>query len=588
MARAADLLPEIVRLILRATTTNPNNETGGSRLSEWKQQLALVGVCRKWRAVGVPLVYSQVIVESSSSKDSETLATNGVLFGGLSGEPADVARELTIIMAPQARVSVFLGNVCDFLLQRADSAEKQQQWKRVHTVTLDLCAGGPYLFTSTPDGSNSSSSSRDDDRETSPEALVERLAHALPGVKTLHCAPSQNIDDCAEFTAALADRYAGQIERLKTHVHAPFAAPAMHNLRTLDLFFFWSSVQLSMPQINVRQLQRMSLVNVSADFAWDSLFLHQPQTKDMEIQRTNDSIPVAVFESLRRMHLFFHTNIDVFEGNARATQLLGAQYHRRLSFPELRYLCTDNSASAATLLGSAQFPDRLAEFRVFCPEGAIISVKNADFSVDARRRIAAHMASPHETPGPWDFVRLTNCLFTPASSDTSDPATQAKREEDVALTMGAHMFLPKPSVIAWSALTRLSIAAPICPLALAQYIGALSGLLELRVHSMQLGALVLQSSETHSGSEARDEDHQCLWPPAPSVCSISKSPIRFLALAFCIADNGDTAASVVEHLVTGLQFLRTLCIPDAVASRIKEFASSQQTTYPHLARLSIH
>ncbi|KAJ1895818.1 hypothetical protein LPJ81_004879, partial [Coemansia sp. IMI 209127] len=533
MARAADLLPEIVRLIIRsAITPNSASDTDGSTLREWKRHLALIGVCRKWRAMGVPLVYSQVIVESSSLDDSEAVATNAVLFGGTHGQPTDVARALTIVMAAHARVNVFLGNVCDCLAQRTDDPkqqQQQQQWRRVHTVTLDLCAGGPYLFASTPAGNEAETH---EESEETQKTLADRLARALPSVKTLHCAPSQNIDDCAEFTACVADHYARQIERLKTHVHAPFAAPAaMPRLRTLDLFFFLPSVQLSMPRIDVHQLQRMSLVNVSAEFAWDALFP----------QRTDDGANSAVFASLRRMHLFFHTHVDVFESNARATQLLGAQYCRRLSFPELRFLCTDNSASAATLLSSAHFPERVAEFRVFCPEGAIISIKNADFSGDARRRIAACMATPHEAPGPWDFVRLTNGLFSPSSNTEPDK----KEKEVLALTIGAHMFLPKPSVITWAALTRLSIGAPICPFALAQYIGALPALIELRVHSMQLGSVVLRSPDTHSST---DDDFMCLWPPSSAACSFNESPIRFLALAFDIADNGDTAASVVEYL----------------------------------------
>ncbi|KAJ2399639.1 hypothetical protein GGI23_002530 [Coemansia sp. RSA 2559] len=569
MARAADLLPEIVRLILRsAITTDSANDTGGSTLREWKRYLALLGVCRKWRAMGVPLVYSQVIVESSSLEDSDAVVTNAVLFGGMHGQPTDVARALTIVMAAHARVNVFLGNVCDCLAQRTGDL-KGQQWRRVHTVTLDLCAGGPYLFASTLAGNEAETHGASEETQ---KTLADRLTRALPGVKTLHCAPSQNIDDCAEFTACVADHYARQIERLKTHVHAPFAAPAaMPCLRTLDLFFFLPSVQLTVPQINVRQLQRMSLVNVSAAFAWDALFP----------QRTDEGANSAVFASLRRMHLFFHTHVDVFESNARATKLLGAQYCRRLSFPRLRFLCTDNSASAATLLSSAQFPDRVAEFRVFCPEGAIISIKNADFSGDARRRIAAYMATPHEARGPWDFVRLTNCLFSPSPDTELD-----KQEKEVlALTIGAHMFLPKPSVITWAALTRLSIGAPICPFALTQYIGALPALIELRVHSMQLGSVVIRSPDTHNSA---DNDSLCLWPPSPAACSINESPIRFLALAFDAANNGDTAASVVEYLVAQLHCIHTLCIPNDVAPRVQAFAASQATAYPHLANLSIH
>ncbi|KAJ2552334.1 hypothetical protein EV175_003355 [Coemansia sp. RSA 1933] len=571
MARAANLLPEIIRLILRAAAASSASETGGSTLAEWKQNLPLLGVCHRWRALGVPLVYSQVIVESSGEKDSDEVITNAELFGRAHGQPTDMARRLMVSMAAHAQVGMFLGKVCDSLVQSAYGSG--QQWRRVHTVTLDLCAGGPYMFASTPEGNNAGAQAK------TPRALADRLARVLPGVQTLHCAPSQNIGDCAEFTACFADNYAHRIERLKTHVHAPFTAATMPNLRMLDLFFFLSSVQLSVPRVDARLLRRMSLVNVSAEFAWGSLFPRQ-------IEAAGGAGKVAMFESLRRMHLFFHTHVDVFESNTRATELLGAQYWRRLSFPELQNLCTDNSASAATLLGSAHFPDRVAEFRVFFPEGAIISIKNADFSADARRRIAAHMAGPGDTQGPWDFVRLTNCIFTPSTTECSVPG-DSKHEEDLSLTIGAHMFLPKPSVIAWSALTRLSIGAPICPFALAQYIGALSGLLELRVHSMQLGAVILRSPDTNVTSGS-DDDNLCLWPPSSAACSISKSPIRFLALAFDVDDNGDIATSVVEHLASGLPCIHTLCIPDPVVPRIQAFAASQHAVYPHLANLSVH
>ncbi|KAJ1732359.1 hypothetical protein LPJ72_003461 [Coemansia sp. Benny D160-2] len=606
MNKAANLLPEIVRLILQ-TAVGTGGESGSAnvQLGEWKKQLALIGVCRKWRAAGLPLVYSHVIIESKEAADgSKTVDTNAVLFGGSRGQPTELARSLTIMMVAYSRVDVFIDNVCDTLaLARGGDKASQRQWRRISRMTIDLCAGRPYLFSSTPHDDNSGRGQAAEEA-LAPQMLAERLAYVVPNVRTLHCAPSQNIEDCAAFTASLANRYAGQIERLKTHVHAPFAAPAMENVRALDLFFFWSGVQISMPRINsIRMLQRLSLVNVSADFAWDALFPVQQQQQMLTgAGPANSELPVAEFESLRRMHLFFHTHADVFEQNARASQLLGPQFQRRLSFPSLRYFCTDNSASAAALLDGAHFPDRLAELRVFCPEGAIVSIKNADFTADNRRRIAAHMATTHhETLGPWDFVRLTNCLFSSRASEHSADSQSAsvvaatlvpeRIDQDMALTMGAHMFLPKPAVIDWPLLTRLSIAAPICPFALVQYIGALSGLLELRIHSLQLGSVVLhRPADTHADA-GTSTANLCLWPPPePSSAAslVSKSPLRFLALAFDIHDNGDIGASVVQHLATRLHSLRSLCIPDPLAPRIQEFAVSQQPTFSHLAALTVY
>ncbi|KAI9503490.1 hypothetical protein BX070DRAFT_252103 [Coemansia spiralis] len=519
------LLPEIVALILCRATDSAD----ACSLANWKLQLPLLAICRQWRLVGLPLVYRQLFIECKE----QDIETN---FSLLSSIPHlhHLARSLKISMSPQTHLLPFLQAAIDSLTQVSMGVPLVS----VASLTIDLCSGGPYSFTSVVDTGNADHSDL--------QLLASKVAYLLPNVSSLHCAPSQNIDSCAAFTAALSDHYAQNARRLKSYVYSPLKALELAQLATLDLFFF-SSTSQTLPKINVERLYRMSLVNVSGEFSWSSFYPVQ----------TTESSSNVVFESLCRLHLFFHSHVNVFKQNTKV----------RLSFPNLRFLCTDKSPSTATLLSMAHFPSVLEEFRVFCPEGAVISMPDVDFTLETRQKIASHMA---KVEGMWDFIRLTNCLFT-LSKGT--------------LTMGGQMFLPKPSVISWPYLSVLSIAPPICPFALVQYIAALPNLAQLQVASLELDSIVLTSTEPLQDIE--DSEHTRLWPPR--LLQRNDYKLESLVVNFDCKDEQvhGKAASVIQYLLVNLPRLSSLSIPDPLVSCTRAFISSHIIEYPFLSNICI-
>ncbi|KAJ1718839.1 hypothetical protein LPJ61_006451, partial [Coemansia biformis] len=425
-----DLLsPEILTRVLQYAA-------GSSCYSvdEWRdQQLPLLSVCRRWRALISSQVLSQLYISLEergpaaarrSCSSSGTDADGGIeddmrIVSNLGvatshGRHADI-KALDIKTEDPRDITSFFERVAQMLGARALS------WKSIETLRVS------FLLDELAIGTDSSSA-KHADMDGKTVQVCEGLVHLMPNISRIEIMGTSKCSESAMVMGRLVDMYAQQLRHLDTSLPLPlmsaqFSDRLVHLGMELD-----EGVEMQFPFVCAPSLQYLSLGNATESAIWHSFY-------------GSTGSRGVTFSSLKRLCINFAADSERLSGDADERFPLDT-----LNFPELETLTVDMCPAASELLARASFPDLLKTLRVVGPLAGSMTLTNVAFGATSRKSICKHIAAG--TSDGDDGLCTPNFFLGP-----SPIAGHAS------LHIGSTARLPANVAVTWPSLAELQIDA---------------------------------------------------------------------------------------------------------------------------------
>ncbi|KAJ2338063.1 hypothetical protein GGF43_006962, partial [Coemansia sp. RSA 2618] len=305
---------------------------------EWKQQLLLLSVCSKWRAVGVPLVYEGAEISYGDplakprSIDAQT---------ALPPEPIDLRPSTNIDLA------LATGNM-QYIRRLHIKVHYQTNpfpglytlltylhnischWQRVHT--LELTVRGNHML------------ARFEHQSTlvyfeELQQTVRALAKLVPHLHELRFGGSSPSPVAHAVYGGLVGVHARKVAKLRScHPVFEYGSAVFNNLTHLDIRFA-GDAEYQMPPVMAHTLVSLTLSNIPLDYAWLSFIGGDPRT-DINFTR---------LKALMLTYRDTHINEQVTQKNHNMGKIYNQQTNnnnntqtactrRLLRFPVIEYM----------------------------------------------------------------------------------------------------------------------------------------------------------------------------------------------------------------------------------------------------------
>ncbi|KAJ2307067.1 hypothetical protein IWW55_001152 [Coemansia sp. RSA 2706] len=276
------LTDDVIRCILQLQTKNATK-----CLSGWKSALPALAMCRRWRALAIPLVYSAIIIGdgpqieqtympidrcSIAALDSQNQKTNMRLLvdNGYIGS----AKELVVSLTPDFHPIKVLSYLSDSLCQ------DNHDWSNIRTFKLTFCT---TVFSYELLAMN----------EENDKQLAVQIAHNLASKVNrvqIFAARSMLDDDLlTAFTEVLGRRYFGELRDIYWMTHGTLG-PECTTTQLTSCLLRHANDEHGLPLICPQKLKYLRIVPFLNAFSW--LCFH--------FDKTSDDI---VFENLRTLDL---------------------------------------------------------------------------------------------------------------------------------------------------------------------------------------------------------------------------------------------------------------------------------------------
>ncbi|KAJ2160914.1 hypothetical protein GGF46_001899 [Coemansia sp. RSA 552] len=534
------LSPEIINNIVSYTIEAPAYD-----IEEWCSQLPLLGLCRKWRAVAAPLVFSQLYISTvSGTRQSEPgkcanedyyidegdvveLDSNISLVA--SGGYHSAVRQLDIRVESNEDTLDILNSTCQLLGSRS-LTWKGIAWLRTSFMLDELAI----------EADKEGDFSRLDSRATQ---LCDAFARLLPNITHIDTLGTSASTPCCLFMSKVVDVYSQQLRHLDSSFPLLLMSPQFSDrLEHLGVEFD-EAIEEQFPYVYPQSLRYLSLGNISSKSIWH-FFYDETHAAGIEFSR------------LRQLSMAFNPAV---EKESSDEDFVSARLFGKLSFPALSRLSFSLCPSVHGVLAQASFASSLKTLQIICPMGGVVTLSDVLFDSLTRGALAEHVAGSNLFK---DFSRTPNFLLTASSFAKS-----------VSFHVDSVTEISDDAVIKWENLTQLSIDSRISSAKLLSLISGLPQLATLDAANVAIGG-------SAPGVPSLDPTTNHDWPSMPPF----DTRLRNLRLWFQTANNAsDLEAALVKVLLARIPTLQTIQVP-AGAYGLDAFINEHAAQLPHLRR----
>ncbi|KAJ2303664.1 hypothetical protein IWW55_002814 [Coemansia sp. RSA 2706] len=308
-------------------------------LGLWDASLVLLAVCRKWRCLAAPLIYSGVYIHYSENND--TLASSepksAVLRTSIDLVAATNNTSLVKYIDVNIECAIFPFRGLEKVIETLKAVAPT--WPSVNKLVINL----EYMY-----GIQDNTMLDAAALENATLNIVAELGVLLPSLHKLI------MDDCAtcnihnNLYEGLANRYAGRLQLLESSQEIqPLDVLAFSRLTSLALTFT-SFFKHYVPQVCVESLRRLSLAEIPSFNVW------------LLFRRANE--PAISFTELKHLYIKYRFgNFD--EMSVDVNQV-------RLRFPNIKCLTVKCLHQYCPVLANGVFPAYLHKLDIECSAAA--------------------------------------------------------------------------------------------------------------------------------------------------------------------------------------------------------------------------
>ncbi|KAJ2779286.1 hypothetical protein H4R18_004094 [Coemansia javaensis] len=528
-----DLPDDVLRMVLRKSRTGAT-----SRGSLIKRNLPLLAVCRRWRALALPVVFGNMSVKYVEDwrHVCPSLDNAQTRHGRVETDMAPIApagyaqmvRRLEISVCSFADSIVGLEAVLDAMAETADT------WRGVRQLCVSVRQGvhRPCAAGTGPA-----------DYRDAVRRVCSRLAAMLPGVRRLVC-EGEHRDAIVEMLyGRIAGCYAGRLQRL--HSSSPATAPRdalFTRLVDLRIGRYSGADPRQLLRVCPDALERLSLPDLESSHAWASFC-------------ADGGAQVIRFPNLRTLDVSYR--FECVAGGGRE-QRQGAPAWQ-LHFPKLRTMSVDCPWGTCPLLRDAVLPSHMDAVTLKLTSSALCSIGSTAMPAARCLKLVVQRGS---YGGPAAMVAANRLLES------------AQGSGEVELSTLESLDCVLPDVITCASLTRLWVAAP-------TGVDAMLGLVRGLPNLAYLGLQHLEAEDVQSDIPVPAPDDQ--RPVEPLSTSIRSMYVN------TYGDRATQGAIVqaIRHVLLGLPALRALSARNLPSKPIAEFVCAYSARFPRLASVRL-
>ncbi|KAJ2714178.1 hypothetical protein H4R19_001865 [Coemansia spiralis] len=490
----------------------------------FKHGLQLLAVCRRWRQLALGTVYRSLFL-AVHEKDNWTkylpvrvrVETN-LKLAAAAGAVHSV-REIHIKLNCRRDTINGIRKAAEML--RAAATE----WPGVWTLTI---------------ASQVHNSPQRVDEDARTGSLCAALARLLPGMRRLVYQRGNNMEHARGVFERLATITAGRLHDLECRGTA-YPPPDDRFAQLRNAYFNCAGMERRLlPHIDTTRLVKLALYDASPWLAWAPFSNSNGSSLDIE------------FPALQFLCLEFWQAGD---GHDRAGDRSDERVWR-LHFPQLRSASINCQPDVCPSLGFLVLPRRMDRLRLRGPPALLSAFANVE--MPAARQLHLYVA-PGGTAEPRALAHVSRIT---AGAHLCDEAL---------LSIGCNTMVVRPSDLACTGLTELSIAAPISVDAIVELLEILPRLSNLTLGNVDIGP-----------------GQNVLAVPEPSTHVPLNTSLQQLAICF---DAGyrltEQAAVVAKFLLLTIPSLERFSATNVLPEPVLAFAREYSQWYPHLTTVDI-
>ncbi|KAJ2458749.1 hypothetical protein GGF42_001882 [Coemansia sp. RSA 2424] len=522
--------------------------TPAKRLSEWKEKLPLVAVCRAWTKLVQLLVFHHVYVEYAQECDDDELSTDAASIDASTDWTSNaellIARQCTL-MARRLTSWMVYSATSDHLRHIALNILQLDRvdWMYINTLNFDEYSSG-YDFLGEQDVS-----SEPDRMEFA--RTMQYFGQNMRNIAELNFTDLYLGDMGYLVGDAFASMYGGQLQILR--VQGTVLPPIYHlsrHVAVLELTLDSSAARV-LPSICGETLRVLKLSNIPRNFAWHHF-------------RYDVFVRPIVFSWLTILSLSYRDQpTDLTKDEVQRKTTSGAYNCDKLCFPVLKKLEVDNCTPDCDLLyADTPFPG-LEKVDL---SGTFDEIRHC-------RRLKLNWVgdlyiyiSLLDTDDMTDFYSVTNHFFSRIC--ISRTASLALHLSYVSID---------PELIRWANLTNLELHAvsfeTFCKL-----IARLPNLTEFETVILEFGTTLADNFSVDE-SLFRSTDPLLAWGAKLTTIFIRK-----------FSDDYQVEASVIaiQALALRANALKMFFVPMRIRSSVAAFIDEYKNRYPHLDGIELH
>ncbi|KAJ2807316.1 hypothetical protein H4R21_000530 [Coemansia helicoidea] len=530
-------LPEDILAILLSRCVGNRTSTA----CELKRILPLLAVCRLWRRLAAPPVYSHAFVQYG---DHPTRVASLPIRIGAAEEPTDVVVKTNLDLITMAGYASAVKRVQIDVHCLANPfpgwREVIQRMRAVATEwrAVQLTATMHPDFYSFNGSSNADTTYYMDDIAE----VADALAALMPDVCRLECAGVNRCSIARSLYGRLASHYAGQLRRLDSqHLIAVLQGCLFTKLRRFHIDY-GRGIDYQLPHMASGELVDMSLVNGPANHSWASF-------------STNSGSRTIEFAKLKRLYVEYGST---YRGDGAAVRHCDG-HPWGLYFTGLERLFIRSSQDVCPLLAYAVLP---AHMEVVSIHMKSTSYKDhADLVLPATKRLIIGI-SMDSCGDPSGLPAINRIL------------ENARGSESLELNIEDDMLAMVPESITCTALTHLQVWPTTSVDAMFATIRRLPYLAKLALYDLSMSEIQADISIPGADVDAAVE------PLSPSLRSLTINYDKG-------RQSSDTAVAVKKHLLLRIPTLTELSSAQTPKSPLVRFVEEYAPRHPHLSGVEL-
>ncbi|KAJ2079143.1 hypothetical protein H4R24_003973 [Coemansia sp. RSA 988] len=502
-------------------------------LDEWKLQLPLLSVCRKWRDAALPLVYHSVFISCTnniSDMDEDSLDY-------YDKDPSNARFNSNIDLL--VKLGYFrnvrgLSLFMDYQMGLIPFISKVQKILRIVLPSWDHIVS---LRAEVKSKENTNAAHKNTSLATAVE-LANDFKTLTPNITSLHVNAVHGdkvLEDkvCRAFTSALINEYAHQLVRSSCFIKVDLNSPHFSKQLTHAVLRLSPDTKASAPWIYSQPLVHLYIADAVKDSLWKSFYSNTNE----------DGITGNVeFDQLRYLGI-----VASEEGGPSPENDIYSQ----LFFPKLSHLTVNFSKQSANLLSQSHIPDNLDKFEVIGLSIGSISIHQTNINSDCRKSLAEFA------------MRDSRKCFWPMSNFLFGSDQQICAYSELLITNAAS--IPSPENLTWTFLTQLEIISGLEANYLLNLIPRLPNMRELVVHDLEF------SSKPEIAS--KEDGQQLPFNESITILRVNYEEVE---------QNNEHAFLFIKLLLPHLPAIDELFMP-YFGPDFYAFVEEYATTYPHIA-----
>ncbi|KAJ2603718.1 hypothetical protein H4R99_002261 [Coemansia sp. RSA 1722] len=355
-------------------------------VNSWKSLLPLIGVCRTWRRIGLPLVYKDVFIDNTNHASIGCVQwrTNVNLI--LANNLVHLVKNLYIDLNDHSCMCLFLSNA------NKTFGFDDHRWANVEMLTVK------YYENMFIDKVTTIGDERQKTMAPQMKAFADAIVKNMPGITRLKLSTFKRNSLGDIFSNTLANSFASQLYLIKSLKAISFTVPRLGaNITHLNLWLNPNSEQL-LPLINAESLHCIHLFAVPARFSWK--YFYSESSEDGCIN----------FRNLMHLRLeFTEESNDIDYCGCRPPTTESDECTKfRVLFPKLELLRIDNSPRSSDIFYDNKYPEHLKRIEINYSIGAMEMLRQSNIKSFDNFEFYSHFIHLDDED---IFYRSTNHFF---------------------------------------------------------------------------------------------------------------------------------------------------------------------------------